>query len=120
MKYNNIISYSLLLLSTTISIATADQQIAFGQTGILLEHELQVLANDLLQVESVATSCSSCISLLHVIKKMSYMPESFLINALTRVCKKTQKVDDEVVKSILSIYCFLSICILRILISAKV
>jgi sphingomyelin phosphodiesterase len=102
MKYTHIISYSVLLLSVTVSIATAnDQQIAFGQPEIQIQNELNVLVDDLVQAESIATSCSSCISLLHVIKKMSYMPESFLINALTRVCKRTQKVDDEVVSLML-------------------
>lgn len=98
MKYTNILYCSILLLSTTVSITSADeQQMAFGQPEIQIQNELNVLVDDLVQVESIATSCSSCISLLHIIKKMSYMPESFLISTLTKVCKRTQKVDDEVV-----------------------
>lgn len=93
-----ILSYSVLLLSS-VTLVTADeqQQISFSQPEIQLQNELYQLADELMEVESIATSCSSCISLLHVIKRMSYMSEGFLINALTRICKRTKKVDDEVV-----------------------
>lgn len=94
-----ILSYSVLLLSS-VTLVTADekqQQTAFSQPEIQLQNELYQLADELMEVESVASSCSSCISLLHVIKRMSYMSEGFLINALTRICKRTKKVDDEVV-----------------------
>lgn len=86
----------LFLLSTTV--IADQQQIPFSnQPEIAIENEVYELADDLMQVDSVATSCSSCISLLHIIKKMSYMSEGFLIRTLTNVCKRSKKVDDEVV-----------------------
>lgn len=101
MKYTDILSYSVFLLTTTVAITRAnEQQMAFGQPELLIQNEVHGLVDDLLSANSIKTSCSSCISLLHIIKKMSYMPESFLVNTLTKVCKKTQKVDDEVVRNI--------------------
>ena len=94
------ISYALFLLSANLIIADnlpqQQQQIAFNsQTQI--ENELFQLTDDLFETESILTSCSSCISLLQVLKKMSYMSEGFLISTLTKMCKRTQKVDNEVV-----------------------
>ncbi|KAI8148608.1 Metallo-dependent phosphatase-like protein [Fennellomyces sp. T-0311] len=41
-------------------------------------------------------SCAKCISLLQMVKNLSYMSEAMLIGALVRVCQRTQKVDTDV------------------------
>ncbi|KAI7863090.1 Metallo-dependent phosphatase-like protein [Spinellus fusiger] len=41
-------------------------------------------------------SCSSCISAMQVVKRMSYLSESLLINSLVKLCQRTDKVDHEV------------------------
>lgn len=91
---------SVLLLSS-VAIALSDnpqqQQHTFSQPEIQMQNEVFHLADELMEVDSITTSCSSCISLLQVIKKMSYFREGFLISTLTKVCKKSKKVDDEVV-----------------------
>lgn len=103
----SILSCSLLLLSSTaIALSDNQQQHSFSQPEIQIQNEVYQLADELMEVDSITTSCSSCISLLQVIKKMSYFSEGFLINTLTKVCKRTKRVDDEVV----SIYQNLSVC----------
>lgn len=87
------------LLSVASLALAREQQTSFSQPEIQLQNELNQLTDDLLEVESIKSSCSSCISLLHVVKKMSYMSEAFLINTLMKVCKKIDKVDQEVVRS---------------------
>ncbi|KAI9253659.1 Metallo-dependent phosphatase-like protein [Helicostylum pulchrum] len=97
MKYAFILS---LVSIATVALAR-DQQSTFSLPELQIQNELNQLTDDLLQVESITTSCSSCISLLHLVKKMSYMSESFLINTLTRVCKRTNKVDNEVCEGVI-------------------
>jgi sphingomyelin phosphodiesterase len=85
------------ILLVTIVIAREQQQTVLNQPEIAIQNEVFQLSDDLFEAESIVTSCSSCISLLHVIKKISYMSEAFLISTLTKACKRTKKVDDEVV-----------------------
>ncbi|KAG2235672.1 hypothetical protein INT48_008548 [Thamnidium elegans] len=92
MKYTFILS---LVSIATVALARDQQQSTFSLPELQIQNDLNQLTDDLLQVESITTSCSSCISLLHLIKKMSYMSESFLISTLTKVCKRTNKVDNE-------------------------
>jgi hypothetical protein len=82
----------------TITIAKEHQQTVLNQPEIAIQNEVFQLSDELFETESIITSCSSCISLLHVLKKISYMSEAFLINTLTKACKRTKKVDDEVVR----------------------
>ncbi|KAI7907393.1 Metallo-dependent phosphatase-like protein [Cokeromyces recurvatus] len=68
------------------------------QQTVLSEPEFAI-QNEVLH--SIFTSCSSCISLLQILKKISYMSEGFLIQTLTKACKKTGKVDDEVCEGVI-------------------
>lgn len=97
-KFTLLIPYCYFFIFVVV-IATAreQQQAVLSQPEIVIQNEIFQLTDELFETESIATSCSSCISLLHVIKKISYMSEPFLINTLTRACKRTKKVDDEVV-----------------------
>ncbi|KAI8094648.1 Metallo-dependent phosphatase-like protein [Thamnidium elegans] len=98
MKYTFILS---LVSIATVALARDQQQSTFSLPELQIQNDLNQLTDDLLQVESITTSCSSCISLLHLIKKMSYMSESFLISTLTKVCKRTNKVDNEVCEGVI-------------------
>ncbi|KAI8991188.1 Metallo-dependent phosphatase-like protein [Mycotypha africana] len=61
-----------------------------------LENELTEITSQLFEPTAIKTSCSSCISLLQALKRMSRMSEVFFINSLIKICKKSEKVDDEV------------------------
>lgn len=49
---------------------------------------LQATTN-LLAAESLATSCSSCISLLQVVKNLAIISESLFLSTLISVCKRS-------------------------------
>jgi len=109
------------LLALSVSMTTAQehqqqQQSVFTPPDIAIQNQVFEFSQDLFETNSIEKSCSSCISLLHILKKMSYMSEGFLINTLTRACKKLNKVDDEVV-SIISHECvhIIIICLLILL-----
>lgn len=101
-------TWCLLLLSvlTTTAQEQPQQQSVFTPPDIAIQNQVFEFSQDLFETNSIEKSCSSCISLLHILKKMSYMSEGFLINTLTRACKKLNKVDDEVVS--IAILVFLS------------
>jgi len=92
-------TWCLLLLSVLMTTAQEQpqQQSVFTPPDIAIQNQVFEFNQDLFETNSIEKSCSSCISLLHILKKMSYMSEGFLINTLTRACKKLNKVDDEVV-----------------------
>lgn len=95
-------TWCLFLLSVAIATTNGQpqQQNVFTPPDISIQNQVFELSNNLFETNSIEKSCSSCISLLHIIKRMSYMSEGFLINTLTRACKKLNKVDDEVVRKI--------------------
>ncbi|KAI9473630.1 MAG: Metallo-dependent phosphatase-like protein [Benjaminiella poitrasii] len=87
-----------------ISITVQQQQTVFSSYNpeeVAIQNEVFRLTNDLFEAESIFTSCSSCISLLQIIKKVSYMSEGFLIRTLTKACKRTGKVDAEVCEGVI-------------------
>ncbi|CAO3609031.1 unnamed protein product [Cunninghamella blakesleeana] len=57
--------------------------------------------DELLNANSIYTSCSSCISLLQMIKSLSYTSERFLIKTLTKVCIRTKRVSPEVCEGVM-------------------
>ncbi|CAO3616653.1 unnamed protein product [Cunninghamella echinulata] len=62
----------------------------------LVEDLVLHTTNKWLNANSIYTSCSSCISLLQMIKSLSYTTEGFLIRTLTKVCIRTGRVSPEV------------------------
>ncbi|KAK4511645.1 uncharacterized protein ATC70_012861 [Mucor velutinosus] len=94
-------TWCLLLLSVSMTTAQGQQQSVFTPPDIAIQNQVFELSQDLFGTNSVEKSCSSCISLLHILKKMSYMPEGFLVTTLTRACKKLNKVDDEVCEGVI-------------------
>ncbi|KAF7730158.1 hypothetical protein EC973_002766 [Apophysomyces ossiformis] len=87
-----------LRLKGTKNCTKAELQAPFSASQLTVQEEEQLYeaAEQLLRTDSIKKSCSSCISLLQIAKKLSYLPEGMLIKALVRVCKRTQKVDSEV------------------------
>jgi sphingomyelin phosphodiesterase len=90
----------LLFVAIATTNGQQQQQSVFTPPDVSIQNQVFELSNDLFETNSIEKSCSSCISLLHILKKMSYMSEGFLVNTLTRACKKLNKVDDEVVRKI--------------------
>lgn len=92
----------LLLLAAIASsflvhVARSDPQVPFQRSTTAAEDRLYEATEQWLQANSLATSCSSCISLLQVTKNLAYMSEGMFIAALTNACRRTKKVDAEVV-----------------------
>lgn len=90
------------LLLPLIAAVAAEFQIPFlrrprPRPTITAEDKVYNAAEEWLHADSIAKSCSSCISLLQVVKNLSYMSEGFLLAALANACKRTQKVDAQVV-----------------------
>jgi sphingomyelin phosphodiesterase len=85
-----------LLIGNVFVLTTLAAEIVQQQSnpvfGDRLEtvHEAEVFdaARNLLSAESVATSCSSCISLLQVVKNLSYISEGLFISTLISTCKR--------------------------------
>lgn len=98
------LTFAISIASFLLTTYAAPQQIVLSQPELTIQNELYQAAENLFETNSIETSCSSCISLLHVLKKMSYFSESFLVSSLTKVCKKTGRVDDEVVSKKKSFY----------------
>ncbi|KAL1933027.1 hypothetical protein VTP01DRAFT_8705 [Rhizomucor pusillus] len=89
------------LLLPLIAAVAAEFQIPFLRRPrppptITAEDKVYNAAEEWLHADSIAKSCSSCISLLQVVKNLSYMSEGFLLAALANACKRTQKVDAQV------------------------
>lgn len=76
---------------TTLAADILQQQSnpVFGD-GLETVHEAAVFdaAQNLLSAQSVATSCSSCISLLQVVKNLAYISEGLFISTLIGACKR--------------------------------
>ena len=89
---------SLLLLNVLI---LAQEQIVFN--SLSTEEQIYHLTDTLMETDSIKKSCSSCISLLQILKRLSFFSEPFLISSLTKICKRTGKVDDEVVSIFLKL-----------------
>lgn len=89
---------SLFLLNVLI---LAQEQIVFN--SLSTEEQIYHLTDTLMETDSIKKSCSSCISLLQIIKRLSFFSEPFLISSLTKICKRTGKVDDEVVSIFLKL-----------------
>lgn len=88
--------FLLGLFSGLTAAIDQKQQQAFS-SEISIQNEVYQLTDDLVESQSILQSCSSCISLLQLVQKMSYFSESFLINTLIKACKRTNRVDDDVV-----------------------
>lgn len=95
-----------LVIISLFALNVVAQQVAFNRFDIS-EQKINEYTDTLMESNSLKSSCSSCISLLQVLKKMSYFSEPFLISTLTKVCKRTKKVDDEVVSILLYIYIYI-------------
>lgn len=92
----------IFLFYFTNIIAQQEQQRVINSFDISIQQEKAYeLTETLIETDSIATSCSSCISLLQILKKMSLFSEAFLISTLTKICKRTNKVDDDVVSRII-------------------
>jgi sphingomyelin phosphodiesterase len=91
----------LLFVAIATTNGQQQQQSVFTPPDVSIQNQVFELSNDLFETNSIEKSCSSCISLLHILKKMSYMSEGFLVNTLTRACKKLNKVDDEVCEGVI-------------------
>lgn len=88
----------LLGLFSSLSVALEPFEQQSFSSGITIQNQVLQLTDDLVESQSILKSCSSCISLLQLVQKMSYFSESFLVNTLIKACKRTNKVDDDVVK----------------------
>ncbi|KAG0179415.1 hypothetical protein DFQ29_002136 [Apophysomyces sp. BC1021] len=85
-----------------IGVARAELQTPFiaPELTALEEEQLYQATEQLLRADSVKTSCSSCISVLQIAKKLTYLPESMMIRALVKMCKR-QKVDAGVCQGVI-------------------
>lgn len=86
----------LFVLATSALALAKEYQTPFSAQH-LAEEELLSATEQWLHTDSIQKSCSSCISLMQIVKNLSFMSEAFLIATLTNVCQRTQKVDKEVV-----------------------
>ncbi|ORZ01161.1 Metallo-dependent phosphatase-like protein [Syncephalastrum racemosum] len=86
---------SLFVLATSVLALAKEYQTPFSAQH-LAEEELLSATEQWLHTDSIQKSCSSCISLMQIVKNLSFMSETFLIATLTNVCQRTQKVDKEV------------------------
>ena len=93
---------STLLLASLpclLGAARADIQTPFLHPDAVVEDQLYSATQQWLQADTQAMSCAKCISVLQMVKNLSYMSEAMLIGALVRVCQRTQKVDTDVVRT---------------------
>jgi sphingomyelin phosphodiesterase len=80
-----------LAVQKSIAEPLFHQQVPISTAEIIeTAHEAAVFqaTTDLLSSESFVTSCSSCISLLQVVKNLAYISESLFLSTLTSVCKR--------------------------------
>ncbi|KAI8978467.1 Metallo-dependent phosphatase-like protein [Pilobolus umbonatus] len=94
------IPIAVTVLCSLVS-AYNQQQEVLNDPEISLQNELNYYSDEIFHVDSITKSCSSCISLLHVLKRMSFLSESLLTNSLIKVCKRTKRVDIEVCEGVI-------------------
>ncbi|KAI8365386.1 Metallo-dependent phosphatase-like protein [Radiomyces spectabilis] len=94
------LSALIATVCVSLGLSSAHFQHVFSPPEVAMQDHLVSVADELLHAESITSSCSSCISMLQIVKNLSYMSEGLLIAALTRVCNRMSNVDPDVCKGV--------------------
>ena len=109
MRYLLILNILASILVISVQSSSLFQS-SFSSSQQQLEDEMYNELNNLLgdpkNPDDAAKDCKSCISLLKMIKRFCYFPETIQLAVMTNVCKRSKQVDNQVVRYLFFFPCF--------------